>query len=90
MKKCNECGKELKFFEGYRHPTLGKEHNLCSPCFDIVDESVTKWREFVTPYFSFFNNESTNNDLQLNKEKIQPGFVQTKKRLDNVLIRTEG
>jgi hypothetical protein len=47
MVSCNECGKELGVFEGYRHPVMGKKHHLCSPCFDQVSESVAKWREFV-------------------------------------------
>jgi len=47
MKQCEECGKRLGIVEGYQHPTLGKKHLLCSPCFDKVSESVEKWREFV-------------------------------------------
>jgi hypothetical protein len=35
MKECEECGKTLGIFEGYKHPTMGKSHNLCSPCFEM-------------------------------------------------------
>ena len=47
MVSCEECGKKLRILEGYCHPTMGKKHHLCSPCFDQVSESVAKWREFV-------------------------------------------
>ena len=47
MKKCEECGKTLGIFEGYKHPTMGKTHSLCSLCFDQVSVSVNNWREFI-------------------------------------------
>jgi len=47
MKKCIECGKELRLLEGYQHPTLGKKTLVCSLCFDQITESVAKWREFI-------------------------------------------
>jgi hypothetical protein len=59
MKECVECGKNLGIMEGYRHPTMGKDALLCSKCFDIVFESVEKYRKFITPYIGFFNKESS-------------------------------
>ena len=47
MKECEECGKKLGILKGYQHPTLGKKHLLCSPCFDKVSESVENWQKFV-------------------------------------------
>ena len=67
MTECVECGMTLGIFEGYRHPTMGKKHNLCSPCFDRVNDSVARWREFV--YANSFNNEKTSynfNDMVSN------------------------
>ena len=58
MKECVECGKKLGFIEGYRHPTKGKDYLLCSNCFDVVTESVEKWREFILPYEDFFKKKS--------------------------------
>jgi len=89
MKKCEECGQELKFYEGYRHPTLGKDFLLCSHCFDIVDESVAKWREFVYPYVFFFKNGHSKIDSQSNKGKIISNYIQIKKKFDKVLIGTK-
>jgi hypothetical protein len=81
MKICEECGKKLGFFEGYRHLTLGKEFLLCSSCFDRVDESVTKWREFVLSYAEFFDNGfSKKGCLPWSPKKIQPCFAQMYKR----------
>jgi len=59
MKVCVECQKTLGITEGYRHPTMGKDNLLCSHCFDIVFESVEKYREFITPYVGFFNKKSS-------------------------------
>ena len=51
MKKCYECGKELKFWEGYYHPVLGKKELVCSSCFDIVDESIENYHNFILSEF---------------------------------------
>jgi len=68
MVECIECGKKLGVFEGYCHPTMGKKHLLCSPCFDHVSDSVSKWRDFVTS--NSFNVEVSKNYLELNLKKI--------------------
>ena len=47
MKKCYECGKELKFWEGYCHPTLGWKHPVCSKCYDSIEESLDKYCSFI-------------------------------------------
>ncbi len=57
MIECEECGKKLGNFEGYRHPTMGKNYLLCSPCFDKVEESVSRWGAFVIT--NSFNNGSS-------------------------------
>jgi hypothetical protein len=84
MKKCEECGRELNFYEGYRHPTLGKDFLLCSPCFDIVDENLAIWKEFVSTHIDLFNNGHSKTDYQLIKEKVISDYYQTKKKFDNV------
>ena len=83
MVKCEECGKTLGIFEGYRHPTLGKSHLLCSPCFDQVSESVENWRNAVLPYVDFFNNGSSNSSLQSNWKNRLTDFIQIKKMVGN-------
>jgi hypothetical protein len=72
MNVCEECGTKLGVFEGYRHPTMGKKHHLCSPCFDQVSESVARWREFVLS--GSFNMEMSNNNLQLNFKDLATNF----------------
>ena len=47
MNKCYECGKELKLWEGYRHPVLGKKELVCSKCFDILREDVENYRNYI-------------------------------------------
>jgi hypothetical protein len=69
MTQCEECGKKLGIFEGYRHPTMGKKHLVCSPCFEQVEESVAKWREFVV-----------NNSFNVNTSEI-PNQVSWKEKM---------
>jgi hypothetical protein len=47
IKKCFECGQELKFWKSYHHPTLGDKSFVCSKCFDIIAESMEKYRNFI-------------------------------------------
>lgn len=62
MKKCYECGKELKFWQGYRHPVLGKNILICRKCLDDTEESIVKFRNFILKQFKkdkkkhIFNN----------------------------------
>ena len=51
MKKCYECGKELKVWEGYYHPALGKNEFVCSQCFDSVEESMENYCNFILSDF---------------------------------------
>ena len=60
MKRCEECGKNLRILEGYQHPVLGRDSFLCSSCFDTVNESMVKWREANLPYIGFFKNNASN------------------------------
>ncbi len=51
MKKCFECGKELKFWEGYHHPVLGQKELVCWKCFEKVESSVEEYRRFILDSF---------------------------------------
>lgn len=55
MKSCDKCRKKIGVFNGYIHPTIGKDYLLCSKCFDKVSKSVNQWREFVVS--NSFNKE---------------------------------
>ncbi len=74
MVECEECGKKLGIFEGYQHPTLGKKHLVCSPCFDQVEESVAKWREFVVA--NSFNMNASERTSQVSWKDRIPDFAQ--------------
>lgn len=64
MNKCVECGKKLGFFEGYYHPILGKKNLVCGLCFVKLDDSITKWSEFVR--LNSFNPESNESASRIN------------------------
>ena len=85
MKDCEECGKKLGTFEGYRHPTMGKKHHLCSPCFDQVSESVARWGEFVRN--NTFNMNAQNS--QMNWKEMIPKFNSTQNIIDHVWTEKE-
>jgi len=83
MLKCEECGKKIGIFGGYRHPTMGKKHNLCNNCFDVVNESVTKWQEFILA--NSFNGKKTSynfNDIISNFSGLNNDL---KKTFPNIL-----
>jgi hypothetical protein len=82
MEKCEECGKNLGFLEGYRHPTLGKKHHLCGPCFNQVSESVARWGEFVLA--NSFNLKTSEKRLNVNWKKF-PSFSRIWNKKENVL-----
>ena len=86
MTECEECGKKLGIFEGYRHPTMGADHILCSPCFEQVEESVAIWRTFVLS--NSFKNGSSNKNMNVSWKNIAPSFKQRRNIIDNVSAET--
>ena len=56
MKKCYECGKEMKFLECYYHPVLGKQVFVCSNCFTKLEVSMEQYRQFI---LNEFGNKET-------------------------------
>ena len=87
MVECEECGKTLGIFEGYRHPVMGKNHQLCSVCFDQVNESVARWKEFVLS--NSFNNGTSKKNLALKWKNIAPSFGQPRNIIENVRAETD-
>lgn len=69
MKKCFECGKELKFWEGYRHPVLGKKEIVCWKCFEKVENSLEEYRRFILDYFKREEQKMTVENIQ-NKSRF--------------------
>jgi hypothetical protein len=86
MKRCEECGKKLGIIEGYRHPTLGKKHLLCRHCYDSVYESLEKYREFLSPYFGFFNKESQVTDFQAISSNIKESILSVKGKVSKAWL----
>jgi hypothetical protein len=58
MSKCIECGKMIGIFGSYRHPVYGKNKYVCVNCFNMIDNMLEKWTEFILS--NSFNNEKTN------------------------------
>jgi hypothetical protein len=75
MTQCEECGKKLGIFEGYQHPTMGKKHLVCSPCFEQIEDSVAKWREFVVN--NSFNVNTSEINKQVSWKEKMPDFAQS-------------
>lgn len=61
MVNCEECGKELRMLQGYRHPALGVRFLVCGNCFTKIDEDMQRWRRFYLS--NSFNAESTKSDV---------------------------
>jgi hypothetical protein len=82
MTNCEKCSKKLGIIEGYIHPTLGKKHLLCSPCYDKVSESVENWSNFVLS--NSFIRKSSNNGTKIIWEKIASNFNQILEKNPNI------
>jgi hypothetical protein len=87
MMECEECGKKLGNFEGYRHPTMGKNYLLCSPCFDKVEESVSRWGAFVLT--NSFNNGSSKMDSKWNWKRVLASSTKIQNLIENVKPENE-
>lgn len=87
MKRCEECGKELRILSGYQHPTLGKNHLICSPCFVKISESVARWRKFIIS--NSFNNASSRSVSQFNLKKIIPNIIKIRDKFDSKIAEKE-
>jgi hypothetical protein len=48
MKKCCECGKELKLWKGYFHPSIGKKEQVCRQCFNFIEESLKNFSKYLS------------------------------------------
>ncbi len=44
MGNCSECGKKLRFFEGYIHPLRGKKYLVCRACFDTITKGIAFYK----------------------------------------------
>ena len=62
MNKCIECGKNVGFFQSYRHPIRGNDYYICSDCYDKISASVDQYREFISN--NSFNTESIKIDIK--------------------------
>ena len=87
MVKCGECGEKLRFYKGYRHPTMGKKHLVCSFCFDKVSDSVEKWKDFVSS--NSFKYESSKSTVQFYSKNTPESFSQKHKMFDNFFTENE-
>ena len=70
MKNCCECGKELKFWEGYHHLTLGKNEYVCWNCCKTLEENMENYRNFISPYINFFKQGEHKKNLNNSNIKL--------------------
>jgi hypothetical protein len=69
MKRCYECGKKLKLWEGYFHPTLGQKVLVCSKCFEIIAVSMEKYCHYILNEYKKKNNSEINEKILNIKSK---------------------
>ena len=80
MNKCVECGKNLGRFGGYRHPVYNRGKYVCRDCFDRIDESVKKWREFI------LSNSFNNGTMNVSIEDMIKSWVNIKKNFEKIFM----
>ena len=77
MKKCYECGKEMKFLEWRYHPALGKKILVCSNCFKKLEGSMEQYRKFI---LNEFGNKETKKSIEnlikkLKSQSINKNYI---------------
>ena len=77
MKKCYECGKELKFWQGYHHPLYGKTELVCSECFDFVEKSMEFYQKCLFEKRQNHKKECYFWDSKKNKCRNEKYFLQS-------------
>ena len=45
--ECTECGKKLFFLIAYSHPVEGRKKCVCGKCWERIDSSEKKYRDFI-------------------------------------------
>jgi hypothetical protein len=84
MVKCCECGKKLGFLKGYNHPCYGNKYHLCSSCYNTVNDSIERYKEFIAPYIGFFNNKPPKYSIKFNIRGISNHLTENKKVIHNI------
>ena len=88
MENCSECGKKLRFLEGYRHPILGKEYLLCSNCYDLIAEGLEFYKKCLFKGRENHKKECYFWDSEKNKCRNEEYFKNINKK--NIREKNEG
>ena len=65
MKKCFECGKELKILNSYRHPVLGTKEFVCWTCCKRLKKFMDEYGEFISDCFKREENNMAFKNINL-------------------------
>ncbi|MBU0497967.1 MAG: hypothetical protein KKC68_00140 [Candidatus Thermoplasmatota archaeon] len=47
LKYCYECGERITFWKSRFHPVRGKKVLVCLHCFEVIQESLEKYQDFI-------------------------------------------
>ena len=83
MGNCTECGKKLRFWEGYRHPVRGKEYLVCSNCFDVIAKGIKFYNKCLFEGRQNHKNECYFWDSENNRCKNEKYFKNMNEKKNN-------
>ena len=89
MRNCSECGRKLRFWEGYRHPVQGKNYLVCSCCFNFIDKGVEIYRKCLYEGRQNYKNKCYFWDPENNRCKNEKYFIPIKRKTPNFSIIDE-
>jgi len=82
MGNCSECGKKLRFYEGYIHPLRGKKYVVCSACFDTIMKGIVFYNTCLFKGRENHKKECYFWDTQTKRCRNETYFQASKKKKD--------
>jgi len=83
MRHCSECGKKLRFWEGYVHPIRGKNYLVCGRCFDFIDKGVEFYNKCLFEGRQNHKTECYFWDAEKKECRNEKYFTNMKKKMNN-------
>jgi hypothetical protein len=80
MGNCSECGKKLRFYEGYIHPLRGKKNLVCNACFNTIMKGIAFYNTCLFKGRENHREECYFWDAQTKRCRNEATFKQIRKR----------
>ncbi len=80
MRKCHECDRNLRFYQGHRHPILGKNYVVCTQCYQFISKSITFYNTCLLKGRQHHKNDCYFWDKKQKKCRNEQYFITARKQ----------